>query len=192
MKDEEKSLLLDHDYDGIQELDHPLPMWWKWTFYLCIVFAVGYFTYYIVLDGPDLKQAYTNDAQGLKEIRKKYLQTLINFKNDEYQKIFHSKDLISYGREVFEVNCQSCHNKNAAGDIGPNLTDEYWLYAEGTPDTIFPFIITGMPAAGMPAWGEYLSEDQIYSLTAYIMSIQGSNPKNAKEAEGDHYPPVGM
>jgi cytochrome c oxidase cbb3-type subunit 3 len=189
MKDEkEKSLLMDHDYDGIQELDHPLPGWWKATFYLCILFAIGYFFHYIVLDGPSLKHTYNIDANELKEIRRNYLQQLAQFKSDQYMKISSSEDLIYYGEDLFNTHCMSCHKAGGAGDIGPNLADEYWLYAQGTPETVFPFLIKGNPAAGMPAWGEYLSEDQIYSLTAYVMSLQGSNPANAKEAEGDHYP----
>ncbi len=187
LNEKEKALLLDHDYDGIQEFDYPLPTWWVLSFWGGIIFAIGYFAYYIVGNGPSLKHEYNLDLAEVKSIKKKYLEKLSVFKPKLYQSYADSSEMVSVGSSIFQQHCVACHREKAAGDIGPNLTDEYWLYAEGTPETIYPFILTGNPTNGMPAWAELLQEDELYAITAYLMSIQGIEQKDPKEPQGEKF-----
>lgn len=185
MKEEEKKLLLEHDYDGIQEFDFPLPRWWLATFWLGCIYGFGYFCYYILMNGPSLKHEYFVDAKKVYEQRERFLEQLKVFKPEAYTTYASSPEMVKHGEYVFKNNCVSCHREKGAGDIGPNLTDKYWLFAKGTPETIYPFIIEGNPANGMPAWGEFLEEDDLYALTAYIMEIQGTIHENPKEPQGE-------
>ncbi len=176
--------LLDHNYDGIQELDNPLPTWWLMTFYGAIVIGVGYFAYYQIFGGPTLRDEYHQSLQHHKVVKDAYLEELTEFNPEKFDEILTQPEMVAYGKNVFQANCVSCHASEGAGDIGPNLTDKYWLFANGNADTIYPFLITGSPAAGMPAWGEFLEEDELYSVLAYIMSIQGKEHLKAKAPQG--------
>ncbi len=187
MNEEDKAVLLDHDYDGIQELDHPLPRWWVMSFWGGIIFAIIYFSYYVVGSGPSLQYEYGLDLKHLKEVKKEYLKNLSQFNSDTYHSYSQSPEMLKVGESNFNKHCVACHRDKAAGDIGPNLTDEYWLYAEGTPETIFPFILTGNPSGGMPAWAEMLKEDELYAITAYLMSIQGIEQENPKAPQGERF-----
>ena len=185
----EEKHLMDHEYDGIQEFNFPLPNWWLTSFWLGIIFGVGYISYFIFMNGPSLKHEYYAEKEKMEAVRLQYLEELMEFDEDKYQKQFNNEEMQMYGQAVFENNCIACHNKNAAGDIGPNLTDKYWIYTEGKHPQFYKFIIEGSPISGMPAWGETLSEDDLYAVTSYIYSLQGMTHTNppAKESRGDYY-----
>ena len=102
-----------------------------------------------------------------------------------------SKDstaLIEHGKVVFtDNNCGSCHRADGGGNsIGPNLTDEYWLHGGHIKD-VFSTVKNGVVEKGMPAWGKALSPQQVRDVTFYILSLQGSNPANAKKPQGEIY-----
>ena len=188
-KSKEESLLLDHNYDGIQEFDYPLPTWWVITFWGGIIFAVIYFCLTLVGGITPLQQEYAISLKEQRAIQAAYLEKLENFDESKFNTYFKDENMIHYGNEVFINNCMSCHNINGAGDIGPNLSDNSWLYAEGTPETIYTFILSGNPSGGMPSWADKLSEDDLYSLTGYIMTLQGvEHTIPVKEAQGDEFP----
>jgi cytochrome c oxidase cbb3-type subunit 3 len=180
----EEHILLDHNYDGIHELDNPLPSWWQFTFYGAIVFAAFYFTFYSILGGPTLRDEFNKDyaviEAKIEELKKKegafnpalYADVL---KNDGVKK----------GEAVFVANCVACHKEKAIGDIGPNLTDEYWLWAKGTPETIFPVVFNGVPQNGMPTWGGVLSNEEIYEAVAYVQSLHNTHQAGGKAPQGN-------
>lgn len=185
LKEDEKHLVLDHDYDGIHELDHPLPNWWVGIWVLSFVFCVPYFMYYVLMDGPTLKEDFKVEMAKIEEIRKAEAQNSANFDLKQYNTWVAANDGIAKGAVVFDENCLSCHAEAGAGDIGPNLTDNYWIHAKGTAETVYPVIVNGVEDNGMPAWGEILSKEDLMAVTAYLMSIKGTNPPNAKEPQGD-------
>ncbi|MDA8792117.1 c-type cytochrome [Bacteriovoracaceae bacterium] len=189
MNEEEKNVLMDHEYDGIQEFDFQLPNWWLATFWGGIIFAVFYISYFIFMNGPSLKHEYYMEAKELRSIQKKYMAKLKDFKSNEFEKFRNDENMLLYGQAVYENNCQACHNQNAAGDIGPNLTDNHWMYFDGTSEELFKFIITGNPDAGMPAWGRNLSREELYAVSAFVESLKGfeHNDPPAKEPQGDEY-----
>jgi cytochrome c oxidase cbb3-type subunit 3 len=184
---QEQNLLLNHDYDGIQEFNYPLPFWWRATFYGGIIFGVLYIIYFIFMNGPSLKHEYFVDQKEVFKVREEYLAKLKEFKPETYNAIVGSEEMKHYGEEIFVNNCLSCHREKAAGDIGPNLTDDYWLLSNGTAQEIYPFIIEGNPVNGMPGWGGVLAEEDLYAVTAYITSLRGTSQENPKEPQGDLY-----
>jgi len=187
LHDDENHLVLEHDYDGIHELNHPLPSWWFGTWILSFVFAVPYFMYYVMMDGPTLLDEYNKDMAVITKIKEAEAANGANFNLDEYQSWIASNDGVTKGAVVFEENCLSCHAEGGRGDIGPNLTDDYWLNIKGHvgADTIYPVVFKGVEENGMPAWGEVLSKEEIMSVVSYVLTLHGTNPAQAKEPQGD-------
>jgi cytochrome c oxidase cbb3-type subunit 3 len=181
---EEKKIVLDHNYDGIREFDYPLPRWWVWSFILTVLFGVPYIAYYIFLGGPDLRAELNNELKVLNEVRTQYAVKMAQFDESAYA-VFDNEQGLSQGLAVYQENCLSCHEENGKGDIGPNMTDEYWLNAKGTPETIYEVVINGRVEKGMPAWREDLTKEQILQVVHYIMSIKNTNVEGGKAPQGE-------
>lgn len=272
----EKDVLLDHNYDGIQELDNDLPPWWLWMFYLTIIWAILYLVYYHVAGTGDLSAveyekemnpAYvTADKQSgfsigysspfyksgdeltpLSRIqmaleKEKEAALVLSEKKDESKPI-QLKDIgfneilqeamrvaspadleklknafpeiyttyqsgaasvaavseesaalesqpltdaasLASGESIFLTNCATCHGKLGEGGIGPNMTDDYFLHGASLSDMI-KIIHVGVPAKGMIAWRGILSEEQISQVASYVLTLRGTNPQNAKAAQGE-------
>lgn len=184
VEENEKHLLLDHNYDGIQELNHPLPSWWQFTFYGAIVFSTVYFVYYQFMGGPSLKDEFNKDYAVIIAYQNEFKKKEGLFNPDLYAK-FSTPEEIKKGEEVYTNNCFACHLENGKGDIGPNLTDEYWLWAKGTPESIFPVVFNGVPDNGMPTWSETLSRDEIYQVVAYIQTLHHTHQSGGKAPQGN-------
>ena len=180
--EDEKDKLLAHDYDGIKELDHPLPRWWSISFILCIVFSVIYFFYYHINPGPSLSQDYQASVQEAANVHSGSATS--DFSETEYKSIANEEGIES-GKATFTVSCVACHSTGGKGNIGPNLTDNFWISGRGTNADVFKIIHDGVPARGMPAWGEPLGKQKIYEVLAYVQSLKGSNPEGAKAPQGE-------
>ena len=181
----EDQLMLDHDYDGIKELDNALPPWWVWLFYICIIFAIGYmlrfqvFKDYTQLDELDKE----NEIAAIKiEEYKKNNADLIDATTAVY---LSDTKTLSEGKEIFVTNCAACHRADGGGGIGPNLTDEHWILGGGIKHIFTTISEGGRPGKGMVAWKGTLTSFQIQAVASYVISLSGSNPANAKAAEGD-------
>jgi cytochrome c oxidase cbb3-type subunit 3 len=182
---EEKSLLIEHEYDGIQELNNPTPAWFMVLFYGTIVFAVGYLLVYHVFDIGQLQDAEYKTEMAQAEVAKKiYLSKAANQVDENTVKLVTDPALLAEGKATFKSTCAPCHGDNAQGVVGPNLTDEYWLHGNKVTD-IFKTIKYGVPAKGMPTWEKQLSPKQIAEVSNYILSLQGTHPAGAKEPQGD-------
>lgn len=94
-----------------------------------------------------------------------------------------NKTLVARARQQYLAKCSQCHGVSGEGRIGPNLTDDYWLHG-GTLKQIYEVIERGVPHRGMLAWGKLLARDELVSLTAYVASLRGTRPSNAKAPEG--------
>ena len=175
-----------HFYDGIEEHDNMLPRWWLGILYGSILFGAGYFAHYVLGPGPTLVQEYEDEARveefrllaenaGKKALSETELVALV--KAPEKQKA---------GSTVFQSKCASCHGPQGGGGIGPNLTDEYWIHG-GKLAQIVKTVTDGVGDKGMPPWGSVLSQDELYSVVAYVRSIRGSNPPGSKAPQGDKY-----
>jgi len=180
----EEKLIPDHEYDGIQELDNPLPGWWLATFYLTIVFSMFYVAHYLWGDGLTLKEEF-HQAMNAVELKQ---QKGSGAPWPDEQKLTASignSDAIASGKAVYTKSCAGCHGNQGEGMVGPNLTDAFWINGQGTPKDIALVVKSGVPEKGMPAWGAILKDDEIYTAVAYISSLKGSNPPNAKAPQGN-------
>lgn len=184
LEEGEKKILIDHSYDGIQELDNPLPSWWKFTFYAGIVFAIFYFILFQIMGAPSLRDEFNKDYAEIKQLQDKFNQQNGAFDEVKYLAIVKD-DGVKKGLVVFETNCVPCHLDKGIGDIGPNLTDEYWINSKGTPATNFPVVFNGVPDKGMPTWSQSLSNDEIYQAVAYIQTLHNTHQVGGKTPEGD-------
>ncbi|TRX52664.1 c-type cytochrome [Fulvivirga sp. M361] len=188
--EEEGDIVLDHNYDGIRELDNHLPPWWKWLFYVTIIFAGVYLAVYHVFDTMPLQEeeymAQMEEAEAQAQLR---MANLPESNVDENTVVMvEDATLLSKGKQVFNNNCAQCHKETGAGGIGPNLTDDYWLHG-GSIQDIFRTVKVGVPEKGMISWEPLLSPDQMQNVSSYIITLRGTNPPNAKAPQGELYVP---
>lgn len=184
VKEDEKHLLLDHDYDGIQELNHPLPRWWNILFYAGILYGFGYWGYYTFMDGPTLRDELKQDMVAIDEARAEYKRLTEAFKPEVYEQ-WNKPEHMARAKVIYEDNCLACHAEDGRGDVGPNLTDAHWLLTQGTPETNYPVVYYGSEENGMPAWGEVLPSEEIYLALVFINSLKHTFHPEGKEAEGE-------
>lgn len=169
-----------HDYDGIQEFDNDLPPWWLYGFYGTIIFAVVYLVIHHVTNNMPLQ-----DAEYQAEIAE--ASKLYKDVDEEYTAISTDEIALSEAEGLFKKNCAACHGQLAEGTaIAPNLTDEYWLHKGGIND-VYKTIKYGVVEKGMKSWKSDFNNEQIYNISSYVLSLQGTNPPNAKEPQGEKY-----
>ncbi|MCW3126503.1 MAG: cytochrome c oxidase subunit CcoP [Bacteroidetes bacterium] len=181
----EKDIMLDHDYDGIKELDNQLPPWWKYGFILTIFWAFGYMIYYHVMEAAPLSAGeYTNEMAQAKIAKDAYMLTAKN--NVDENTIVYDKSYLADGQKIFTDNCVACHGAKGEGGVGPNLTDNNWLHG-GKINDIFKTVKYGWPANGMKSWQADFSSMQIAQVVCYVKSMKGSNPLSPKAPQGDVY-----
>ncbi|MEB2845102.1 cytochrome-c oxidase, cbb3-type subunit III [Rhizobiales bacterium RZME27] len=190
-----------HEWDGIRELNNPLPRWWLWTFYACIVWALGYTVLYPAwpmlteatpgILGYSSRAEYAADSTSAKIAQG---DILAKISQSSLQEIVADPQMnqfaIAGGASAFKVNCSNCHGSGAEGSIGyPNLNDNDWLWG-GDLDTIQQTIAHGIRdavdpdtrIADMPAFGEMLQPDEIRQVAAYVVSLTGT-PRDAAMVE---------
>jgi len=181
----EKDVQLDHDYDGIKELDNALPPWWIYGFYLTIVFSVIYlYQYHVSKSAPLQVQELNNEFVSAKLEADEYAKTHPKKVDENTIEYTANADLIAAGKTLYGQKCVACHGPEGQGLQGPNLTDDYWKHGGSIKD-IFKTLKNGVPNMGMIAWGQELTPNQIETLANYIKSIKGSKPVNPKAPEGD-------
>lgn len=169
--DAKDAVIEGHDYDGIEEFDNDLPMWWKVGFYITILFGVVYIMVYHVFNTAPLQTAEFEAS--MVEASEKYANVDLVYDGPE-----EDETVLAGIQPDFEKTCGTCHNKDGGGNSGPNLTDPYWIYG-GDINTIYETIKFGRKGESvMPPQGTKFSNDQIYQLASYVMSLQGSNPEN--------------
>jgi cytochrome c oxidase cbb3-type subunit 3 len=185
---DEKDELLNHNYDGIQEYNNPLPGWWLTIFLSTIIFSFIYWLHYEFGGGPTLNQELQM-AQNVELEKQKLAKSLLppsDNSNKSYAELIASADMKS-GESVYTSRCASCHADQLQGLIGPNLTDNFWIHGKGDPDGIAEIVNVGVLEKGMPAWEAMLKPEEVVNVVAYVHSKIGSNPKNPKAPQGKKY-----
>ncbi len=184
--EKEKDIEMDHEYDGIRELDNNLPPWWKYSFYASIVWAILYIGYYHMGgDGESSIQSYENEMAQAK-IEKAEIAKLMASKVDENNVAMADAGGIADGAEIFKTNCAACHGAAGEGTVGPNLTDNYWLHG-GDLTSVYKLIKLGAAEKGMKSWEAELSSVQIKNVASFIKSLGGTNPPNPKAPQGEEF-----
>jgi len=173
--------IMDHNYDGIQELDNPPPRWIMAIFYITIGFSILYASYYFILGVGD----HQNEKYAKKSLLHDTKYQIASSSPDELVMLTDAADL-EEGKTVYkDMNCFACHGMNGEGNaIGPNLTDEYWLDG-GDFTSVFNIIKNGKPTKGMTAFKGQISDTKILKVSSYVMSLAGTNPANAKGPQGE-------
>jgi cytochrome c oxidase cbb3-type subunit 3 len=179
-------LLLDHEADGIQELDNNLPRWWVWLFYLTIAFAVVYLCYYHVFKIGKLSAA---EYQTEWKIGQAIKQEAMNRFEATLPNLTPSKDptMLAEGKGIFLKNCSPCHRRDGGGLVGPNLCDDYWIHGSNFVDNLHT-IYNGVPAKGMLTWKGVLKPHEIHAVASYIYTLRGTHPPNPKPPENQAQP----
>jgi len=184
--EEEASIDLMHDYDGITELDNKVPSWWSWTFAASILFGVIYLLRMFVLESMpsqyvELERA--NEAASIAKIE--YLKTQAN-NVDETNVVMLGATDIAQGASLYAANCVACHGNIGQGGVGPNLADDYWIHKGGIKD-IFYSLKYGWQEKGMKAWKDDFSPSQIAQLSSFVKTLHGTNPPGGKAKQGELY-----
>ncbi len=190
--EKEADILMDHNYDGIRELDNDLPPWWKYGFYLTIVLAVLYLGYYHIFATGDLQEGeYTKSIKIAHEMQELFQKNSANNVTESNAKMITDKHELMEAEKAFVENCFACHGKLGEGGVGPNLTDNYWIHGGSIKD-IFKTIKYGWPDKGMKSWQADLSPLKINEIASYIKTLAGTNPPNGKAPQGDLYVEEGV
>lgn len=179
--EEEYKILLEHEYDGIQELDNNLPPWWVWGFYATIVFAFIYLFNYHILGTSDLQiKAYDKEMKLAEKEVQAYLNKMaMNVDENTVTALTSGTDLAA-GASLFASNCVACHLAKGQGEIGPNLTDKSWIYGFDIKD-VFKTVKYGT-ANGMPEHSSKFNPVQIQQVASYVLSLPETT---GKAAQGD-------
>jgi len=183
--EEEHEIILDHNYDGIKELDNNLPPWWVYMFYATILFGVVYLIRFEVLGDYDQEEEYEIAvAEAKLEIEewKKTAKDLVDFNTVEL--LTEAMDLKA-GETIFSGNCVACHKASGGGSIGPNLTDDHWILGGGIKNVFKTISEGGRDGKGMIAWKSELKPAEMAQVASYILSLHGTNPPDGKDPEGE-------
>ena len=180
--------LMPHSFDGIQELNNPLPKWWKLMFWISILYALGYLVLYPGLGNNPGLLGWSSTGQWQAEMEKAektYGPLYKKMAETPITELANDPKAIKMGQRLFVNNCSACHGSSARGAAGyPNLTDNDWLYGS-KPETIKQSIMYGrsgmMPPMGAALGGE-LGTSQVAS---YVRSLNGYEVDTVAAAEGE-------
>jgi cytochrome c oxidase cbb3-type subunit 3 len=184
--EKEASITLDHNYDGIKELDNHLPPWWTGLFLGTIAFAIVYLLFYHVFNTLPSQQAEYDTEVAIAQEQLKKLQAANPVAAIDETNVETTTDALALaeGKQIFLNTCASCHRKDGGGDIGPNLTDDYWKHG-GTVKDIFKTVRHGVQGTNMIAWEGVISPEKMKNVSSYVLTLRGTNPANPKKPEGD-------
>lgn len=185
----DKDTMINEPHDGIYELDNPPPPWFMFLFYATIVFAVVYFIRYQVTGaGMTQEEEYLAEIEQVEQQQTETLAEEGAAVDENTVVALTDASSIDAGRKIYTQYCKICHDADGKGNIGPNLTDEYWKHGGGVKN-VFKTIKYGVIEKGMTAWEGTLSPQMMQQVSSYILSLQGTNPEGGKAPEGDLWVP---
>lgn len=182
---QEDTVMTDHAYDGIRELDNRLPPWWLYGFYATIVFGVIYvMNFHVFKTGKLQEEEYLAEMIHAEQQIATYLASMDNLIDESSVTFTDDQADLSAGMEIFKSKCAACHGQEGEGGVGPNVTDQYWLHG-GDIQSIFKTVKYGVPSKGMISWESQLIPKQIQQVASYIYTLEGTTPPNPKERQGE-------
>lgn len=183
--EQESEIVLDHNYDGIRELDNNLPPWWLYGFYASIIFGAVYLLRFHVFNGANQYDELETELAEAKIAIEEYKKTAKDLVDANTVVLLTDASDLNAGKAIFDTNCVACHMADGGGGIGPNLTDEYWITGGGIKNVFNTISEGGRSGKGMIAWKSQLKPAQIAQVASYVLSLQDVTPANPKEPEGD-------
>lgn len=183
--EQEHEIILDHNYDGIKELDNNLPPWWVYMFYATILFAVIYLVRFEVFDDYDQEQEYETAVAAAQIEIDEWKKTAKNLVDVNTVVLLTDAADINAGKAIFQSNCVACHKADGGGGIGPNLTDRYWILGGGIKNVFNTISEGGRSGKGMVAWKQDLKPLEMAQVASYVLGFEGTTPAEPKAAEGD-------
>lgn len=185
--EKEADIQLDHNYDGIRELDNSLPPWWLYGFYLSIIVGIGYLYVYHYSDlGLTQHEEYEIAISEGERQKFEFAARQVNTIDEKNLVSLTDEKSLAVGGGAFKISCAACHGQEGQGGVGPNLTDKYWIHG-GSVAQIYKTIKNGVPEKGMIAWKSQLQPTTMHKIASYIQTLQGTNPPNPKAPQGDLY-----
>ncbi len=184
---EEETIVMDHNYDGIRELDNVLPPWWVYLFYVTILFGAVYLIrFHVVKEYNQTEEFEMEMARAEKEIEE-YKKNSKNLVDASTVELLTDASDLKAGEAIFESKCVACHMADGGGGIGPNLTDQYWILGGGIKNVFKTVSEGGRDGKGMVPWNTSLSPLEIAQVSSYVLGFQGTTPANPKDPEGELY-----
>ena len=182
----ESEIILDHNYDGIRELDNKLPPWWVYMFYASILFGIIYMLRFHVFNDYDQALEYEQEVAAAKLEIEEYKKNAKDLVDETTVELLTEASDIKAGETIFKSNCIPCHMADGGGGIGPNLTDNYWILGGGIKNVFHTISEGGRDGKGMIAWKQTLKPVEIAQVASYVLTIiNGTPPANPKAEEGD-------
>lgn len=170
-----------HSVDGIDEYDNRLPRWWLATLFGAIVFGIGYWFSFHVFKAAELpREAWRREVMEAAEAEGKS----VTVSAGALLELAKDPAMVAEGRAAFTTTCVACHGPGGGGNIGPNLTDEFWLHG-GAADKIYETVKDGATAKGMPAWGPQLGNAKVQAIVAYVLTLKNTNVSGGKPPQGE-------
>jgi cytochrome c oxidase cbb3-type subunit 3 len=176
---------LDHNYDGIIELDNSLPPWWVYMFYGTIIFAIAYCVYFFAYDGFSQEKELAREMDAAKVQIAKFQEANGPGIDENTATLLVDATALDAGKAIYEKNCVACHAANGGGGVGPNFTDNYWIHGN-TINDLFKVVKYGVPEKGMIPWESQLTPEQMQQVSSFILKeFSGKNVEGGKEQQGD-------
>ncbi|MDT0605763.1 cbb3-type cytochrome c oxidase N-terminal domain-containing protein [Croceitalea rosinachiae] len=183
--EEEGEIILDHNYDGIRELDNVLPPWWVYMFYATIIFGVIYLVRFHIVGDYTQAVEYDQEVAAAKIEIEEYKKTAKNLVDVNTVELLTDASDLNAGKTIFTTSCVVCHMADGGGGIGPNLTDENWILGGGIKNVFNTISEGGRDGKGMVAWKQSLKPLEMAQVASYLLQFQGTTPANPKAPEGD-------
>jgi cytochrome c oxidase cbb3-type subunit 3 len=186
--EQESDILLDHDYDGIRELDNVLPPWWVNLFYATIIFGLVYIVrFHVVNDYTQAEEFNQEVALANIEIEKNKAANPVEEVTVDKVTLLTDSESLAKGKEIFTNACAACHKADGGGVVGPNLTDQFWINGGGIKN-VFKLIAEGSKNnPTMVGWAKTLGTKEVQKVASYVLSLQGTKPAGEKPAEGEKW-----
>jgi cytochrome c oxidase cbb3-type subunit III len=176
----------DHVYDNIRELDNRIPPWFTTLFLGTIVFGVFYMlSYHVLGSSPLMVEEYRQEVAAA-DLQRRMMIAKEGAIDENALTVLADPEALERGKEAFGKYCVSCHGSQGQGVVGPNLTERYWIHG-GAITNVYATIKNGVAAKGMISWQLVFTPKQMQEIASYVLSLQGTNPPNAKKQEGALY-----